>query len=190
MTQKWQDLPGLPAGIAAGDLDAVGTSIERIYKQSDTTHSWPDLAEAVSSTFDDLDDQQAQIEEITTLAGALDAQLAEYGYMVGLARNGLGLEQYRAAIKIEVQTLTSSGTNPQINDAVRSLLGDDRPFAMIEHYPAGFVLVIPDMTAEDVALFVLIMHDMPAAGVKAILEPVDTASMGGWDYAGVHEFGC
>lgn len=169
--------------IPSGQLDAVRTAVQRLWKQIDTTVTWNDLAEVLGQAFRDADAQLGSIKSQHPVSSATGVQLDAIGALVDLRRNGLDDEDYRTAIKVEVQTLVSSGTIPQILNAVATIINDGRQIKYTELYPATFVVDVESLTTAELDLLLALLCDMPQGGVAALLAVSDRGLSRGWDYS-------
>lgn len=187
----------LPDGLPIGELDCVNTARERLYKQWERQPTWIDMCEAHGTPFRELDVQQGEILEQTTIQGATASRLDAFGASINLPRNGMTDDEYRAAIKIELQTLYASGTILDVLASIGSILNDPaRSVTYVERYPASFLVSIADLTLDEYELILALVCDVPAAGVAALLGASDLGLSGGFgydagppDYAGSWSYG-
>ena len=168
--------------IPAGQLDAVLTAVQRLWKQLEGRVTWEDLASIMGQAFRDADAQLGSIKSQIPVSSATGVQLDEIGAMVNLPRYGLDDDDYRTAIKVEVQTLVSSGTIPQILGAVTTIISDGRDVSYKELYPATFIVTVEALTVEELDLLLALLCDMPQAGVAALLATNDVALSRGFGY--------
>lgn len=178
----WDDLNnGVTDTIPPGQHDCETTATNRLWKHLERTISWPKLVRFFGAVFCLLEDLLAQVENDLYISTAYGIQLDYIGEMIGLPRNGVSDVRYAQLIKVEVQTLYSSGTIPQILDAAAGIITDGRTIELFEFEFAAFMLEIQNLTADEFAVVKKILCDMPAAGVSALLV-VTTGGEPGWDY--------
>lgn len=167
--------------IPVGQHDCEKTATNRLWKHLELTESWPKLVKYFGAVFCLLEKLLLQVENERYVSTAYGVQLDMIGEAIGLDRNGASDARYRELIKVEVQTLYSSGTIGQILDAAAGIITDGRAIELFEFDEAAFLLTIPNLTAVEFAVLKKIMCDMPAAGVSALLG-VTTGGEPGWDY--------
>lgn len=169
--------------IPVGELDTTTTAINRIYKQWQGLQSWLDMAEWTGQTTKDADEQQGQILDQISIQTSTGVQLDKIGELVGIRRNGLSDTEFRAAIKVEVQTLFASGTIPDVLGAIASILNDPtRTIVFRESFPAAFVVTIDSLTVAELDLILELVCDVPAAGVAALIGIGDDGYARGFGY--------
>lgn len=171
--------PFLP--IPAGQLDAVRSSVARLWKQYEGRPNWTDLAEIIGEAWRDADAQIGSIKSQIPVSSADGVQLDLIGELVNLPRYGLDDDDYRKAIKVEVQTLISSGTAPQIIDAVATI-APNNAITYTEIYPAALIVDVDAITVEQLDLLLTLLCDMPQGGVAALLAASDRSTARGFGY--------
>lgn len=160
----------LPDGIPAGELDAIRTALNRLFKQFESDPDWRNLATVIGEQFKNVDIQQLAITGGRYVSNAIGATLDDIGEIVGRPRGGLtDDDDYRQAIIAEGASLITSGTVPEILEVVAALLGAIPGVVFTEKFPASWALCVPDLTAAEFELLRVILADQPSAGVAAVL---------------------
>jgi hypothetical protein len=172
-----------PREIGPGNLDAVTTALSRLYYVFSRDPLWRSLATYIGEIFQAPNEQQAQIRVARWLANAVGDTLDEIGFGFGLQRSGLTDDEYRQAIRVRGASFDSDGTIPEIMGIVAGLFGPEAAVgAYVPWYPAGFALLVPDLTADEAALLVALLEEPIPAGVGAVL--VVTSDLAtGWSYS-------
>lgn len=180
--------PSTPREIPVGDFDAVRTALERLYFLWSRDPTWRALAEYIGGTWAPIVEQQAQLSERRLLANACGQSLDDLGYGVGLPRQGLGCEAYRAAIRVRGTALSSNGLIADQLAIVAGLFGAEAAVgSYVPLYPAGFALYVPSLTAAEAQLLAFLIWD-EASGIGSISAGVGVslvvtgAESPGWDY--------
>jgi len=174
---------GARAEIAVGDHDTWETLARRLWKQLESTSTWPAWALTLGDLFADIEIVQGQLDERTKVADADGVWLDEIGVALGRTRGGqTDDDDYRLALIAEALSQVTSGAPDEIIDVAIRLAGADPLVTYREPGPATFELQIPDLPAGRFALMLEVMADMPPAGVGAWLTTWTTASTGGWSY--------
>lgn len=169
----------LPDGIPAGELDAVRTAINRIWKQFESDPDWRNLATLYGEEAKKIDVQHAAIKAGRYVSNAIGVTLDAIGELVGRPRGGLtDDDEYRQAIIAEGASLLTSGTVPEILEVVDALLGPGSGAVFTEKFPASWALCIPDLTASEFELLRVILADQPSAGIAAVLCTFDPLTAG------------
>jgi hypothetical protein len=172
------------AAIPPGDLDAVATAIERIWKQYDVTETWVAYATALGGAFGDVEQVTGQFEVQRYVGTAVGTYLDQIGALVNLPRSGWTTDDdYRLAIIAEALSRVTSGAADEIIDVAIRIAPDGATVQYREPAPASFVLTVPDLDPNRWALMLDVMADMPPAGVGAWLETWSSSTTAGWDYA-------
>lgn len=170
--------------IPPGSLEAVQSCTDRLWKQYESTVTWPDLMAIVGEAFGELDVTLSKVDLMRYRSTAEGAQLEEVGAIVGRARGSLSSDaDYRLAILVDAATLFASGTLPEIIELAQALsegLAGQPEVEVAEFYPATFRVRIPDLDADTFALLVDILGDVPPAAVGALLSTYDSSVAGGW----------
>ena len=161
-------LPSTPRPIPPGDYDATTTSLQRLYFLWSRNPLWRALADFIGEVFAANVDQQGQLTARRYLEDVCGQALNDYGWQVGLPRQGLGCEEYRQAIRVRGASLASSGTVPEILAIVAGLFGDDAAAgAYTPLYPAAFALTVPSLTAAQAQLLAFLLID-PTTGAGPV----------------------
>ena len=182
MQYTWDQLTsGEVANIPPGQFDCETTATNRLWHHLEQTESWPKLFRFMAESICELEDLLGQANKDRYISTAYGLQLDLIGEMVRLPRNGASDELYAQLIKVEVQTLYSSGTIPEILDAAAGIITDGRDIELEEFQVAAFSLSIPNLSELEFSVLKAILCDMPAAGVAALLE-TSSGNDPGWDY--------
>lgn len=179
------DEDGNPLLIAPGDLDTLGTALARLWKQYENSTqeprpNWTKMMTVIGNVFADVNAQQKDINERRYIGSAFGDTQDEIGALVGRGRGSLASDgDYAKAIRVDAATLFTSGTRPEILEIAGNLFPSSPTIKIVDRYPAGFWLTITSLTADDIALFVDIASDVPAAGVGAWLLTYAEGNVGG-----------
>lgn len=186
---KWNQHEGPRPGegdlvpIPPGDLDAVTTAEERIWKQFEGTATWAAMCGVLGLAHGDVEHVMAQLEPMRYVGTATGVWLDRVGELVNLPRAGwTDDDDYRLAIIAEALSEITTGAPDEIIDLALRLAPDPE---VVRYYEgvASFVLVISDLTGARFDLIRAVMRDMPPAGVGAWLDTyeTDTTAGPGWD---------
>jgi hypothetical protein len=164
--------------IRPGELDATVTALRRIFYQFQGTPEWTRLLTVIGELGQTMERGLGSINEARYVSTAEGDVLDEVGALVGRSRDGLSDDLYRLAIVAEAASTISSGTLPEILEVSRALIGDAA--RVRELWPATIGISAPDIPDDVFLILLVIMADMPAAGVAALLSTWDTDLTGGW----------
>lgn len=151
------------------------------------------LVRAYAAELQALDAAATALLSDTTLDGAVGVQLDGLGQIIGLERNGLGDDRYRALLRAQIRINTSAGTIEQLNEIIRLVTGTtvaDAAFTLVESYPADFKVVFEPVMVNGIGpVAAEAMYQAKAAGVHGVFEYHDTTPIFAFDGAGGSNFG-
>ena len=171
--------------IPVGSLDTVRTCTNRIWKQLERRPGgedfWGDLFTIVGKAVEPIEDALWRINEGRSANTAVGEQLDGVGSLVELERGGLIDQVYRGAIIVTGVGLFGGGTREDMNAGGRGLWGD-RYVGCPEIWPGKQQVIVNDLTADELALAVVVLGELRSAGVGSVIEVSSTTAMGGFDY--------
>jgi len=128
----------------------------------------------------------------TSLDAAVGVQLDGLGQIIGLERNGLDDDRYRALLRAQIRVNTAGGTIPQLNEIIRLVTGTtaaNAAFTLVESFPADFKIdFVPILDVGVGAIAADAMYQAKAAGVHGVFEYYETAPVFAFDGAGGSRF--
>jgi hypothetical protein len=173
-------LPSTPRPLPPGSYDAQTTARQRLYYLWSRETNWRLLADFIGDQFAAIVSIQGGAEIGKRLAFAFGQTLDEYGYGLGLPRQGLGDSEYRAALRVRGASIDSSGTIEEILEIVLGLFGEA---TYTPWYPAAFALGVPSITADQAALAAALLADPIPSGVGCTLVVTSPELAPGWSYS-------
>lgn len=181
--ERETDRPGAAlVEIPPGDLDAVTTAIERIWKQYEGTDTWANLALAIGQAFGDVEAVIPDSQRQRYVGSAGGVWLDQIGDAVSLPRAGWATDDdYRLAVIAEALSLVTAGTPDELIDLAQRLATDPDGVYYSEGV-ANFTITVPDEDGDRFTLMLDVMADTPPAGVGAWLETYPTAETAGWGW--------
>jgi hypothetical protein len=175
--------------IPVGLLDTFRTADERVWKQLEGVAGQVDVHRVLA---DLAMDHELVTEELLMQRFVRFAEgywLDAIGQSIGLARGGMTDDElYRLAIIAESLSQVATCVPNETIDLVARLAHDGADVFYSEHYPLGFSVAVPDLSAERFDLMRNVLADAIAATVGAGLEtypsvaPVGGHAVAGWDY--------
>jgi hypothetical protein len=150
------------------------------------------LVRAYVDQAQELNDAATELLIEVSIDGSTGVQLDGLGQLIGLERQGLDDETYKAALKAWVQVNTSGGTIEQLNEVVRlatSTTEADAAFELVEDFWAGFKINFLELLPTGIGYMVAeAMYQAKAAGVYGIFEFFQTEPVFAFDGAGGSKF--
>lgn len=111
----------------------------------------------------------AEINDVTVNYVAVGEQLDVLGRILGLTRQNMADDDYRAALKAQVKVLHSSGTAEELI-GVFHCVEPDATITITDYPPACFTLTLSDpITVPESAVYLKFIRRARAAGVRGIL---------------------
>lgn len=165
--------------IRPGELDTATTAARRIWYQFQGRPEWERLIGLMGDLAGVLEHGLGSINEARYVSTAEGDVLDEIGALVGRPRVGLSDALYRLAIRAEAASVVSSGTIPEFVELMQSLVGDG--VRIQEFYPATITIEAADIATDVFLILLVILADMPAAGVGALLVTWDSDVVYGYD---------
>lgn len=167
--------------IAPGDLDAVQTCTDRIFKQWVGVQDWTDIMSVIGECFDEIDDVLGQIRNGRSIADADGVQLELVGELVDRHRGSLvDDEDYRTAIRVDGASVFFQGSHPELLTIIRSI----EPDARIVRYPAPptFAILVSNVDQGRFGLIANLFDGIAPAGVQGLLAACEADNFGWSDY--------
>lgn len=140
----------------------------------------------------ELNDAATELLELVSLDGASGVQLDGLGQLIGLERQGLDDDTYKAALKAWIRVNTSGGTIQQLVEVIRLATSStvaDAAVELVEDFPAGFKITFLGLLPTGIGYMAAeAMYQAKAAGVHGIFEFHQTEPVFAFDGAGGSKF--
>ena len=141
-------------------------ALGRLYEQFKNATRLRDTIGPIIDQIQDLEDAFFEVLQERSLETAIGEQLDLLGTVIGLARAGRTDDQYRTALKVQIQVNLSQGEPNRILDVVESIT--DADLLYFEFFPASFAIQI-DGTIDDPLVLFDTVRRMKPAGVDFYL---------------------
>ena len=182
---EYDDAGLVPKIITLGNLDTHRTARARLWKQFEQIDGgedwWGDLMFVIGEAFEPIATALWRINTGMSANTAVGAQLDEVGAAVRRDRGGLVDSIFRGAIIATGVGRFGGGTREDLNAGGRGMWGE-RFVGVPEIYPGKQRMIANDLSADEVALALVVLGELRSAGVGSVLEVQSVTLTGPIDF--------